>query len=79
MVLQSVIMAAGYFALAWALRRPVWNFVAALYQNVISYNVLKGILNQWIPKIKWHFRFALAYAVIGACGAIGAILSAQRE
>ncbi|ORY90746.1 hypothetical protein BCR35DRAFT_328507 [Leucosporidium creatinivorum] len=66
-------MCAEYFAVAWVLRRIVWNFVAYAFETFLTYNAFKDILNEWIPIIKQWFYFCLGYSIIGFCGAVGAI------
>lgn len=68
-----------YFALAWVLRRPVWKFITVAHENFITYNVFKGLLNEWIPQIKQKFYFALGYSAVGASGAVGSLFNVQRE
>ncbi|KAK4052131.1 hypothetical protein OIV83_002425 [Microbotryomycetes sp. JL201] len=61
----------------YVLRRIVWKVVAALYENIISYNIFKGLLNEWIPIIKRDFYVCLVYTVVAVCGFIGALLNVQ--
>ncbi|KAM0787925.1 hypothetical protein ACM66B_006131 [Microbotryomycetes sp. NB124-2] len=76
-VLMSAFMTVEYFGIAWVLRRIVWKVVAGLYENIVSYNIFKGLLSEWIPVIKRDFYVCLGYSAVGVFGFLGALFNAQ--
>ncbi|TKA53318.1 hypothetical protein B0A53_04336 [Rhodotorula sp. CCFEE 5036] len=72
-VLESLLLAAQYFAAAWAIRRVVFPILKGLFENVLSYQVLHGPVHDWIDQIKIIFYGCMIYVAVGVCGALGAI------
>ncbi|GAA6017342.1 hypothetical protein JCM8202_005646 [Rhodotorula sphaerocarpa] len=73
-VLESLLLAAEYFAAAWVLREAIFPILKGLFENFASYQILHGPVHDWIDMTKTLFYGCKVYVAIGLCGAIGAIL-----
>ncbi|GAA5830575.1 hypothetical protein JCM11251_002518 [Rhodosporidiobolus azoricus] len=76
-VLQSAVLAGGYLAVAWALRRVAFPRLKGIFENEALYNFvppLREPLLTWIADVKDLFYGALAYFAMGFAGLVGAVL-----
>ncbi|GAA5991550.1 hypothetical protein JCM10908_005757 [Rhodotorula pacifica] len=76
-VLESLLLAAEYFAVAYAIRRGIFPILKGLFENVASYQVLHGPVHDWIDQLEYIFYACLVYVGIGVSGALGAILEIE--